>query len=109
MPVASVRSCRGRARRQAVLVMAAAQQEQVSPRILDSGMPQSPALLVHAGGREQLWPAPMPPHAQRQRRVVVTGMGVVSCLGHEVDEFYNNLLQGRSGISRIEVSDPVCS
>ena len=30
---------------------------------------------------------------QGERRVVVTGMGVVSCLGHEVDEFYNNLLE----------------
>jgi 3-oxoacyl-(acyl-carrier-protein) synthase len=30
-------------------------------------------------------------------------MGVVSPIGHEVDEFYNNLLEGRSGISMIEV------
>ncbi|GFR42796.1 hypothetical protein Agub_g3761 [Astrephomene gubernaculifera] len=36
------------------------------------------------------------------RRVVVTGMGVVSCLGHEHEEFYNNLLAGKSGISYIE-------
>ena len=28
-----------------------------------------------------------------ERRVVVTGMGVVSCLGHDPDEFYNNLLE----------------
>ena len=28
-----------------------------------------------------------------QRRVVVTGMGVVSCLGHDIDTFYDNLLQ----------------
>lgn len=27
------------------------------------------------------------------RRVVVTGMGVVSCLGHDVDTFYDNLLE----------------
>ena len=27
------------------------------------------------------------------RRVVVTGMGVVSCLGHDIDTFYNNLLE----------------
>ena len=25
----------------------------------------------------------------------MTGMGVVSCLGHDPDEFYNNLLQAR--------------
>ncbi|KAK9824991.1 hypothetical protein WJX81_005142 [Elliptochloris bilobata] len=36
------------------------------------------------------------------RHVVVTGMGVVSCLGHDVDTFYDNLLQGRSGITEIQ-------
>lgn len=41
----------------------------------------------------------------KQRRVVVTGMGVVTPLGHEPDEFYNNLLQGLSGISEIEAFD----
>lgn len=39
----------------------------------------------------------------KKRRIVVTGMGLVSCLGHEVDEFYDNLLQGKSGITPIEV------
>lgn len=32
-------------------------------------------------------------------------MGVVTPLGHEPDEFYNNLLQGISGISEIEAFD----
>uniref|UniRef100_A0A0E0KEU0 3-oxoacyl-[acyl-carrier-protein] synthase n=1 Tax=Oryza punctata TaxID=4537 RepID=A0A0E0KEU0_ORYPU len=41
----------------------------------------------------------------KQRRVVVTGMGVVTPLGHDPDEFYNNLLQGVSGISEIEAFD----
>jgi len=41
----------------------------------------------------------------KQRRVVVTGMGVVTPLGHDPDEFYNNLLQGMSGISEIEAFD----
>lgn len=36
------------------------------------------------------------------RRVVVTGQGVVSSLGHDPDEFYNNLLAGKSGVSMIE-------
>ena len=36
------------------------------------------------------------------RRVVVTGQGVVSSLGHSPEEFYMNLLAGRSGISMIE-------
>jgi 3-oxoacyl-[acyl-carrier-protein] synthase II len=36
-----------------------------------------------------------------KKRVVVTGMGVVSCLGNDVDVFYNQLLAGTSGISPI--------
>ncbi|XP_077234646.1 3-oxoacyl-[acyl-carrier-protein] synthase II, chloroplastic-like [Tasmannia lanceolata] len=38
----------------------------------------------------------------KKRRVVVTGMGVVTPVGHEPDVFYNNLLDGVSGISEIE-------
>ncbi|PON84610.1 3-oxoacyl-[acyl-carrier-protein] synthase [Trema orientale] len=41
----------------------------------------------------------------KQRRVVVTGMGVVTPLGHDLDVFYNNLLEGVSGISEIETFD----
>jgi len=37
----------------------------------------------------------------RKKRVVVTGMGVVSCLGHDVDQFYDKLLAGTSGIKPI--------
>ncbi|GAY37614.1 hypothetical protein CUMW_030390 [Citrus unshiu] len=44
------------------------------------------------------------PH-MKQKRVVVTGMGLVSPLGHEPDVFYNNLLEGVSGISEIETFD----
>ena len=41
----------------------------------------------------------------KQRRVVVTGMGMVTPLGHDPDVFYNNLLEGVSGISEIEAFD----
>ncbi|KAI4376475.1 hypothetical protein MLD38_014232 [Melastoma candidum] len=41
----------------------------------------------------------------KQRRVVVTGLGVVTPLGHDADVFYNNLLDGVSGISEIETFD----
>ncbi|GLJ10542.1 hypothetical protein SUGI_0130100 [Cryptomeria japonica] len=41
----------------------------------------------------------------KQRRVVVTGMGVTTCLGHDPDTFYDNLLQGKSGITSIERFD----
>lgn len=37
----------------------------------------------------------------KKRRIVITGMGVVSSLGHDVDQFYDNLLHGKSGISPI--------
>ncbi len=43
--------------------------------------------------------------ATKQRRVVVTGMGVVSCLGHDPQTFYDNLLEGKSGITEIEGFD----
>lgn len=36
-----------------------------------------------------------------KKRIVVTGLGVVSCLGHDVDQFYRRLLAGESGISSI--------
>ncbi|PJD97862.1 MAG: beta-ketoacyl-[acyl-carrier-protein] synthase II [Parachlamydia sp.] len=36
-----------------------------------------------------------------KKRIVVTGMSVVSCLGNEVDLFYQKLLQGKSGVSLI--------
>lgn len=36
-----------------------------------------------------------------KKRIVITGMGVVSCFGNDVDLFYNRLLAGESGISNI--------
>ena len=40
-----------------------------------------------------------------KRRVVVTGLGVVSSIGIGVDEFWKNLIAGKSGISFIESFD----
>jgi len=43
----------------------------------------------------------------KQRRVVVTGMGVVTPLGHDPDVFYNNLLDGvRSNVNRSRATYP---
>ena len=39
------------------------------------------------------------------RRVVLTGLGLVTSLGHEVDVFWQRLLAGRSGVSRVEAFD----
>jgi 3-oxoacyl-[acyl-carrier-protein] synthase II len=41
-----------------------------------------------------------------ERRVVVTGLGVVSPLGHDLDTFWNHLLAGRCGVERITAFDP---
>lgn len=38
----------------------------------------------------------------KKKRIVVTGMGIVSCFGTDVDEFYQKLLEGQSGIVPIE-------
>jgi 3-oxoacyl-[acyl-carrier-protein] synthase II len=37
-----------------------------------------------------------------KKRIVVTGMGIVSCFGTDVDHFYEQLLAGKSGIVPIE-------
>ena len=41
-----------------------------------------------------------------QRRVVVTGLGVVVSIGHNVDAFWTSLLAGRCGIERVTHFDP---
>ncbi|PRW57651.1 3-oxoacyl-[acyl-carrier] synthase chloroplastic isoform A [Chlorella sorokiniana] len=81
------------------------------------GAPESSALSSrqHTGSAACLRPAAARlPRRQRrvaaaaaaadkpQRRVVVTGQGVVTSLGHTPEEFYNNLLAGKSGIGMIE-------
>lgn len=40
-----------------------------------------------------------------KKRVVVTGLGVVSSLGNEVNDFWNNIVNGISGINYIERFD----
>lgn len=36
-----------------------------------------------------------------KKRIVVTGMGIVSCFGNDVDVYYKSLLEGKSGVSPI--------
>lgn len=40
------------------------------------------------------------------QRVVVTGMGTITALGHTVDTYWENLLAGKSGLRRIQAFDP---
>ncbi len=41
-----------------------------------------------------------------KRRVVVTGMGIVTSLGNELDEVWTGVLEARSGIHRLSLIDP---
>ncbi|MFP4458090.1 MAG: beta-ketoacyl-ACP synthase II [Candidatus Zixiibacteriota bacterium] len=41
-----------------------------------------------------------------KRRVVVTGMGVITPVGNNVKQFWNSLKEGRSGAGRIQSFDP---
>jgi 3-oxoacyl-[acyl-carrier-protein] synthase II len=45
------------------------------------------------------------PSSSTDRRVVITGLGVVAPVGHQVDRFWNNLLAGECGIDRIASFD----
>lgn len=40
-----------------------------------------------------------------KKRIVVTGMGLVSIFGNDIDVFYDKLLEGQSGISLIDRFD----
>lgn len=40
-----------------------------------------------------------------KKRVVITGMGLVSVFGNDIDTFYSKLLEGESGISLIDSFD----
>jgi len=42
----------------------------------------------------------------RSRRVVVTGLGAVTSIGHDVNSFWDSLVSGRSGIDRVTLFDP---
>ena len=43
-----------------------------------------------------------------QRRIVVTGLGVISPIGNGIDQFWNALLAGKSGVSHLSAFDPSC-
>jgi len=41
-----------------------------------------------------------------RKRVVVTGMGMISPVGNTIDNFWTALLEGRSGITKVSCFDP---
>jgi len=45
------------------------------------------------------------PSNWNDRRVVITGLGVVTPLGHTLDDFWNNLVSGKCGIDKITAFD----
>jgi beta-ketoacyl-acyl-carrier-protein synthase II len=46
-------------------------------------------------------------HQEASRtRVVITGLGIVTCLGQEIESFWRQLLDGKSGISTITLFNP---
>ena len=48
----------------------------------------------------------LPPFGMDRHRVVVSGIGVVTSIGIGKDDFWDGLLSGRNGISRISLFDP---
>ena len=48
----------------------------------------------------------MSANASQPRRVVVTGIGTISALGHTLGDFWGSLTKGRSGIARVTRFDP---
>ena len=41
-----------------------------------------------------------------RRRVVITGLGVISAVGNSLPEFWDSLVEGREGTKEITVFDP---
>ncbi len=45
-------------------------------------------------------------HPMQTPRVVITGIGVVTSIGHDIESFWSSLLAGQSGIGRVSRFDP---
>lgn len=66
-------------------------------------------LSAHKCGKIKAMASPAGSAPKREKdpkkRIVITGMGLVSVFGNDIDTFYNKLLEGESGISLIDRFD----
>ena len=80
-------------RRAVAALMTAASRGEGGPASLALLPSITPCLVIACGSRaNNTLVSP-----RNHRRVVVTGLGVVSCLGHDHASFYDALLEGKSG------------
>jgi 3-oxoacyl-[acyl-carrier-protein] synthase II len=42
----------------------------------------------------------------KKKKCVITGIGLVSCFGSDKEKFYQNLLEGKSGVDLVDVDAP---
>ena len=75
-------------------------------------IPQAKPVRASAGGNKRIvsvraaaTTAAPKRETDPEKRVVITGMGVCSCFGNDVDTFYDNLLDGVSGVTTIDKFD----
>lgn len=45
-------------------------------------------------------------NAHANQRIVITGLGVISALGNDPDRYFDQLAEGKSGISKVDAFDP---
>ncbi|HEX2910119.1 MAG TPA: beta-ketoacyl-ACP synthase II [Chloroflexia bacterium] len=65
-------------------------------------------IISKASGHSEVQPEPLLAGTEQDkpRRVVVTGMGTINPLAHNVEDFWNGLKKGQSGIARMTLCDP---
>ncbi|KAJ4717740.1 3-oxoacyl-[acyl-carrier-protein] synthase [Melia azedarach] len=78
--------------------------KQAAPRPSSARIRNGRTKAVFAQSEKELIPEKKD-HHEKQRRVVVTGLGAVTPIGDDAHSFYSNLLQGISGVTEIEGFD----
>lgn len=77
------------------------------PEILDSSVELALKQASFNGNLLKVLPSPSLSYAsKKKRRVVITGVGIVSCLGCDKETFRQNIYEGRSGIRRLTLFNP---